>query len=386
MKKFKVLHIITDSHPFGGAQRNTWLSVSRASQQFPQSLACGPGDEFPELCRKQNIPFFPVKSMNNGSNPLDDICAIFEMVKIIRDNKFDIVHLHSSKAGILGRIAAKLAGVPLIIFTIHGVSFDFELRPKSAPILLAMEKFVAKFTDGIASVAENCKDAFVKEKVCSPDKIRVIYSAIEFDPIDNAKGGNEKRSEMGLSADDFIIGAVGHFRKAKGYEYLVEAAPSVLKKIPGAKFLIVGDGPEKTDIERRIKEANLENAFLLLGDRVDVPDLLKIMNIFCRPSIHEGLGRALTEAMYAELPAVVTDIWGTREICEHNKTGILVPIRNPEALAEGIIKLHENPDLAKQIGAASRKKVKGMFAVETMVRGVEKYYLEVWEKKMTDGG
>jgi glycosyltransferase involved in cell wall biosynthesis len=327
-----------------------------------------------------------IPSLNNGSNPLHDFRAVFEMTKIIRDNGFDIVHLHSSKAGILGRMAAKLAGVPLIIFTVHGVSFDFELRPKSAPVLLFLEKFTAKFTDGIISVAENCKEAFVKEKVCSPDKIRVIYSAIEFDPIDNAKGGNDKRKELGLSPDDFVVGSVGHFRKAKGYEYLVEAAPHVLKKIPHAKFLITGDGPEKPDIERRIKEADLEEAFILTGDRSDVPELLKIMDIFCRPSIHEGLGRALTEAMYAELPAVVTDIWGTREICEHNETGILVPIRDPEALGEGIIRLYEDPDLARRIGSASRKKVKGMFAVETMVRGVENYYLEVWEEKGAEGG
>lgn len=386
MKKLRVLHIITDSHPFGGAQRNTWLSVSRASEGFPQALACGPGNEFPALCKEHNIPFFMIPSLNNGSNPLHDFRALFEMTKIIRDNGFDIVHLHSSKAGILGRMAAKLAGVPLIIFTVHGVSFDFELRPKSAPILLFLEKFTAKFTDGIISVAENCKEAFVKEKVCSPDKIRVIYSAIEFDPIDNAKGGNDKRKELGLSPDDFVIGAVGHFRKAKGYEYLVEAAPHVLKKIPHARFLITGDGPEKPDIERRIKEADLEEAFILTGDRADVPELLQIMDIFCRPSIHEGLGRALTEAMYAELPAVVTDIWGTREICEHNETGILVPIRDPEALGEGIIKLYEDPDLARRIGSASRKKVKGMFAVETMVRGVENYYLEVLEGKGTEGG
>ena len=383
MKKQKVLHIITDSHPFGGAQRNTWLSVSRASEEFPQSLACGLGDELPALCKKNNIPFYRIKSMNNGSNPFNDIAAIFDIYKIIKDNGFDIVHLHSSKAGILGRIAAKLAGVPLIIFTIHGVSFDFELRPKSAPLLLFLEKFTAKFTDGIVSVAKNCKDVFVKEGVCSADKIRVIYSAIEFDPIDNAVGGTKKRKELGLSPDDVVIGAVGHFRKAKGYEYLVQAAPYVLEKIPQAKFMIIGDGPEKPDIEKRIKEAKLDDSFFLLGDRADVPELLKTMDIFCRPSIHEGLGRALTEAMYAKLPPVVTDIWGTREICEDGETGILVPIRDPKALADGIIKFHENPDLAKKIGEASRTKVKGMFAVETMVKGVEECYREIYKKKMS---
>jgi glycosyltransferase involved in cell wall biosynthesis len=304
-----------------------------------------------------------------------------QMKKIIKENGFDIVHLHSTKAGILGRIAAKLAGAKYIFFTIHGVSFDFELRPRSAPILLFLEKIIANFTDGIVSVAENCKDDFVKKGVCSADKIRVIYSAIEFEPIDNAIGGDAKRAELGISPGDWVIGAVGHFRKAKGYEYLVEAAPAVIEKIPDAKFLIIGDGPEKPDIERRIREKNLEGRFILAGDRPDVPELLKIMDIFCRPSIHEGLGRALTEAMYAALPPVVTDIWGTREVCEHDKTGILVPIRDPQALADGIIRLRHNPGLAGQIGTAARDKVVKIFGVETMVRGIEKYYLETMEKK-----
>lgn len=375
-----VLHIITDSHPFGGAQRNTWLSVNESAPEFQQNIACGKGDEFPALCKKSNIPFYRIDGLTNSFAPLSDLMAIYHIWKLIREKKFDIVHLHSSKAGILGRIAAKLAGVPLVIFTIHGVSFDFELRPKGAPILLFLEKFVVRFTDGIISVAKNCKDDFVKKGVCSSDKIRVIYSAIEFEPIDNAKGGDEKRAELGISPDEFVIGAVGHFRKAKGYEYLVESAPIVLEKYPDTRFVIVGDGPEKPDIERRIKEANLEDKFVLTGNRNDVPDLLKIMDIFCRPSIHEGLGRALTEAMYAELPPVVTDIWGTREICEEGKTGILVPIRDPEALAGGIIKLRENPNLATRIGKNAREKVRGMFAVETMVRGIEDYYRELMRK------
>jgi len=381
MKKFKVLHIITDSHPFGGAQRNTWLSVSRAASRFPQALACGKGEELPKLCRENNIPFYRIESLNNGSNPLDDINAIFQMRNVIKEHKFDIVHLHSSKAGILGRIAAKLAGTPIIIFTIHGVSFDFELRPRSAPILLAFEKFTAGFTDGIVSVAQNCKDYFVEKGVCSAERIRVIYSAIEFDSIDSAQEGSEKHVELGILPDDFVIGAVGHFRKAKGYEYLVKAAPLVLEKIPNARFIIVGEGLEKPDIERRISEAKLDDKFILLGNRDDVPELLKIMDIFCRPSIHEGLGRALTEAMYAELPPVVTDIWGTREICEDGKTGILVPIRDPKALADGIVKMWENPDMAKRIGSDARKKVKQMFAVKTMVRGIEEYYEEIIERK-----
>lgn len=380
-KKYKVLHVITDSHPFGGAQRNTWLSVSQSHPMFIQHLACGFGEELPGLCRKHGIPFFRIKGMTNSFDPAGDIQAILEMKNIIREQGFQIVHLHSSKAGILGRIAAKLAGVSLIFFTIHGVSFDFELRPRSAPVLLFLEKLTARFTDGIVSVAENCRDDFVKKGVCSPDKIKVIYSAIEFDPIDNAVGGDEKRAQFGFSPDDFIIGAVGHFRKAKGYEYLVEAAPMALKEIPEARFLIIGDGPEKADIQRRVNEAGLEGKFILAGIREDVPDLLKTMDIFCRPSIHEGLGRALTEAMYAGLPPVVTDIWGTREICEHGKTGILVPIRDPEALAEGIIRLKKDPALAESIGEQGREKVKGMFAVETMVRGIEDYYLEVMKEK-----
>ncbi|MCE1247359.1 MAG: glycosyltransferase family 4 protein [Firmicutes bacterium] len=380
-KEYKVLHIITDCQPFGGAQRNTWLSVSRADSRFPQSLACGEGEALPQLCRENNIPFYRIDGLQNDFNPGAELRAVNQMKDLIKKEKFDIVHLHSTKAGILGRIAAKLAGAPYIFFTIHGVSFDFELRPRSAPLLLFLEKVTARFTDGIVSVAQNCKDDFVNKGVCKTEKIRVIYSAIEFDPIDSATAGDDLKKELGISDSDWVVGAVGHFRKAKGYEYLVEAAPAVLKIIPNVKFLIIGDGPEKQDIERRIREKGLQNAFILAGDRADVPNLLKVMHAFCRPSIHEGLGRALTEAMYAGLPPVVTDIWGTREVCEHDKTGILVPIRDPEALAKGIIRLKTEPSLGERIGSAAREKVVKIFGVETMVRGIEKYYLETIEEK-----
>lgn len=378
---FKTLHVITDSHPFGGAQRNTWLSVSKSAPEFTQSLASGQGREYKELCNELGIPYYSIPGLTNDFNPWGDIQALFYLQRLMKREKIKIAHMHSTKAGIIGRIAAKLAGVPLIVFTIHGVSFDFELRPRSAPILLQLEKAVAKITDGIVSVAENCKQTFIDNGVCAEDKIRVIYSAIEFEPIDNADADDELYKSLSLNKDHFIIGAVGHFRKAKGYEYLVEAAPIIVKNIPNARILIVGDGPEKSAIEKMIKEASLEKYFVLTGSRDDIPRLLKIMNLFCRPSIHEGLGRALTEAMYAKIPPVVTDIWGTREVCEDGVTGILVPIRDPAALAEGIIKLKENPKLAESIGEAARKKTAAIFGVETMVRGIEEYYLEIMKKK-----
>jgi len=379
-KKFQVLHIITRSNPFGGAQRNTWLSVSRASKMFPQTLGCGYGQELPELCKNYNVNFISLPHLKNEFDFIGDLKTFFQLYNYIKNNDFKIVHTHSSKAGFIGRIAAKLAGAPINIFSIHGVSFDFILRPRTAPILLWLEQRLSKITDGFISVAEFCKNEFVEKGVCPESKIKVIYSAIEYDVFNKATGKG-KIEELGLNETDFIIGAIGHFRKAKGYEYLVETAKEVVKEIPNAKFVIIGDGEEREDIESLIEQADLQNYFFILGEREDVPNILKIFDVFVRSSIHEGLGRALTEALYVGLPCVATDICGTKEIVIDGETGYLVPVKDPKAMTEKIIFLHKNPDIAKRIGEVARKKVEKLFDANKMVKNIEDYYLELLKKK-----
>jgi glycosyltransferase involved in cell wall biosynthesis len=323
--------------------------------------------------------------MANEFNFINDIRAIYDIWKIIRQQKFDIVHINSSKAGFLARIAAKLAGAPVVIFTIHGLSFDFELRPRFAPLLLFFEKLLSPITDGFIAVAGTCRDEFIENKVCAQDKIRVIHHAFEYELIDKATQDKGKLSEIGLSENDFVVGSVGHFRKAKGYEYLVETAELVKKENDRIKFVIIGEGTEQEKITNLVREKGLDDTVKIPGSRSDVPELLKVMNLFLRPSIHEGLGFAILEAMYAGLPCITTDVSGAREIIEDGKTGYIVPVRDSKMMAEKIVYLYNNPTVAESLGSAARASVKEGFSPEGMVDKIEEYYLELLKKKGTWG-
>jgi glycosyltransferase involved in cell wall biosynthesis len=218
---------------------------------------------------------------------------------------------------------------------------------------------------------------FARARVCPRQKIVTIRSGIDFSRFDVPADRVEVRRGLGIGAHEPVVGAVGHMREAKGYPYLLEAAWMLRRRFADLRLIIVGDGPVWEQVRARAGELGLDDCCLFLGRRRDVPALLRAMDVFAQASLWEGIPRAIQEAMYVGLPVVATDVNGTSEIVDHGVTGLLVPPRDPMALAQAIGDVLADRALAARLGAQGRRRMSSEFSIEHTVQRTQALYLEL---------
>ena len=385
MKKIRVLHIITESWLLGGAQRNTLTTIQGLKRKgYNIELACGPGGPMVDAALDSEIPVTIFDSMVREISPILDLRYLIENYKFLKRKQFDIVHTHSTKAGLLGRLAAKLAQVHIIIHTIHGIPFAAGRGRVLNSASIIFEKFVASFTDKLIAVGNLVKQEFLNAGICQDFKIETIYSGINFDQFDISIDPIHKKMELGITPNALVVGAVGHLVECKGHKYLIEAAAKLKQSFPNLTFIIAGEGPLRHELEAQIAQIGLKPIFKLLGDRDDVPEILSIMDVYVQPSLWEGLGRAMTEAMYMKRPVIASAVNAIPELIEDGKTGILVPPKDVSALANAIEKLLENPDEQKRLGENAHRRVFPDFSADLMVDKIENLYLRLLAEKLPE--
>lgn len=374
----RVLHIITESN-LGGAQRNTLLSVIGLNHPpFQVELVAGPeGYGTPgrliEESKKAGVSARILAPLVRRIAPMRDLRALLQLFLLMRRNRHAIVHTHSTKAGFLGRLAAFLARVPVVIHTVHG--FPFLLRGDlKTRVYFLLERVFSWFSDALITVGHSLEEELVRRKGVSREKVETLYSGIDFRGFDRFRRNNGIRQELGIPPRAPVIGFVGRLSKQKAPENLVSAAGRILERFPGARFLLLGEGPMRKSLEEQIREKSLEEKVLLLGEREDVPRILPEFDVFVLPSRWEGVGRALTEAMYQGLPVVASCVNGVPELVEDGVTGILVPPDEVVLFSQAIVAILEDKVLARQLGRKSREKVKKMMNGETMVKEIERIY------------
>lgn len=371
MRRVRVLHLITKASPIGGAQLNTLLTAAgQAEAGYAVDLACGEYGELVEEAKGYGLETYCFPHLYNGSNPLRDGRAFFSLVRFLRSQPYDIVHTHSTKAGLLGRLAAWMARAPIVVHTIHGTPFtgNFE-RPIVRFLTRWGEVVSAWYTDRLVAVGELVRREFLDAHVCRPDKIETVYSGVRFDELDVEVDTPAKREELGLSAQDRVVLAVGNLEARKGYDVLVRAAARMTQIEPAVRVLIAGEGEEREALEAQIGQAGLEGRVRLLGTRKDVGELLAISEVFVRPSLYgEGMGRSVTEAMYVGLPTVVSEVNGIMEIVRHGETGLLVPPGEDEPLAQETLRLLQDAELAARLGRRAREEIAPLFSHQRMVQ------------------
>jgi glycosyltransferase involved in cell wall biosynthesis len=381
MRKIKVLHIITRLIR-GGAEHNTLLSIEGLSKLgYDVSLAAGPSDKKEgdlELAyRRADIKLILLPTLIREISPLNDIISFLKIYIFIRKERFDIVHTHVSKAGILGRWAAKIAGVPFICHTTHGNIFAGYFNAYVTKLFILFNRITVSITNKMITLTVIGKKQWLDHRIGKPIQYIAIYSGInldEFNPeILNAENINLK-IRLGFKVNDFIIGNVGRLAPIKGQKYLIQAAPSIIEEVPEAKFLIVGDGPMREELEALTTELDLEKHIVFIGMQENIPELLSIMDLFVLPSINEGMGRALVEAMAMRLPCVATSVGGVVEVIKDGETGLLVPSQNPKALAEAICRLAKNTGLSKRFACNAQKKARLVFGAQMMVDKISSVY------------
>lgn len=365
----KLLHLITLS-TWGGAQEVVYTLSSHFSGNYDITVACAPGRELIFKLKEKDIKVFEIPHLKRGPDLVNDIIAFTEIYKFIKKGKFDIIHCHSSKAGILGRLAAKLAGVPKIYFTVHGWGFYNEEYGKLKKIMIFAEKAAAKVSTKIICVSGNDKDYGIKNKIAPESKFIVINNGVIWDVQEKKR---TLRKEIN-APQDIIFGMVARLSYPKNPMLFLHAAEVIVAKYKNAKFVLIGDGLYSYDCKSFVDNNKLNNQIFLFGFRNDVKENLKDLDVFVLISRFEGLPISIIEAMHASLPIIASNVGGVKELVEDGKNGFLI---NPESKEDLIKKLEffmENPEKIKEMGGKSYCIGRERFSVEKMAEGYKELY------------
>jgi glycosyltransferase involved in cell wall biosynthesis len=366
----KILYVITQADS-GGAQKYV-LELAKA---FRGEIATGAekGGLLTEAA-DANISVYRLYHLQRSIDPLNDIPALYDLIRLVRQTRPDIVHLNSSKAGVLGSFIKPFTKAK-IVYTAHGFVFN---EPLSSPVRWFyefMEQWASKYRDYIIAVSEKDRQSALDHRIIHPHKISVIHNGI---PQIKFLNKTSARQYLGLPLEKTIIGTIANFYPAKGIDILIEAASRLdQKKREQLYFAVIGDGYERIKYERLIKKYGLENSFKLLGHRELASHYLLGFDIFTLPSRKEGFPFAILEAMQAGLPIVATDVGGVREAL--GDAGVIIPAEQPDTLIRTITEMlyTNNPDHGLQaLRQFSQKALERSqnFTAERMIEQTEKIY------------
>lgn len=354
----KVAHISTVDISLRYMLLNQMLSIRQAG--YHVSGISAPGPEIAAVLQA-GIPYFPA-DMTRSFTPLADLKALWQLYHIIRRERFTIVHTHTPKAGLLGQIAARLAGTPIVINTVHGFYFHDRMQVFWRRFYIALETLAALCSDTIFSQNQEDIQTAIREKICSPEKIKHLGNGFDIQAFEQAPVDErilqEKRRELGIDAGAPVVGFVGRLVAEKGVLELLEAGREIVKQIPNVRFLFVGPpDPDKEDaITPGIaRNYGLEHACIFTGRRDDMPQMYALMNVLVLPSHREGFPRTPMEASLMRIPSVVTDVRGCREAVEHGRNGLIVPFGDIPALAQAVLAILQDRELARRLGEGGRR-------------------------------
>lgn len=371
----RVIHVITRLI-IGGAQENTVASVLGLQKKLgPDQVRLISGPETgPEGSLQSWLAASPgtlilVPELVRRINPWKDLLAWRRLTRLFREQRPDMVHTHSGKAGILGRLAAHRAKVPIIVHTIHGPSFGPFQGPVANGLFRAAELRAGRVTDHFVAVADAMTSQYLAAGIGQPGQYTRIYSGFALDPFLKATNNPALRARWKIAPEDLVVGMISRLFKLKGHDDLIAIAPELLHHHPKVKFLLVGDGTWRQRLEKRLKAMNMDGRFVFAGLAApsEIPAALGIMDIVVHLSRREGLPRALPQALAAARPVVSYDCDGSREICLDNETGFLVQPGDFRTLTERLSRLAADPALRERLATRGRQLVRERFDVEAMV-------------------
>ena len=383
MSPIAVLHIITKLE-LGGAQQNTLYIVDNLDRKvFSAALFAGPGgmldDEAQELPAR-GVPFETIPDLIREIRPLSDYRAYRQLRSKIREMKPEIVHTHSSKAGVLGRLAAAAERVPIVMHTVHGFGIDAVRNKLIQRALLAAERKAAKVTTHFVLLSRENFDIGRGYRILDEHNSTLINNGVDMRPFREAPRKPELLAELGIPQGVPVVGQVACFKPQKDPLTFVEVAALVRAAVPETRFLMIGDGEMRPLIEARIAELGLENSVILTGWRRDVPLLFKLMHASVLTSLWEGLPRVIPQSLAAEVPVVATRAGGSPEAVIEGETGFILEQGDAHGIAEKIIYLLRNEELRRRMGQAGPAAV-ARFDVDAMVRAHEDIYNKLLEAR-----
>ena len=377
----KIAHVITRLI-VGGAQENTILTCEGLARRGHQvALIAGPqtgpeGSLWPRA-RRGDYETVTVDSLLRNVRPICDWRCARGLGNLFRERGFDIIHTHSSKAGILGRYAAHQAGVGRVVHTIHGMSFNRTQSAAARALYRALEKRAARWTDAFVCVADAMTDQAVRAGLAERTRFCTIRSGMEtrlYKPDPAAR--KAVRSQWGTPDDAVVLGTVARLFRHKGYEQLLEALPRIVARGPNVRFVWIGDGAQRNEYTAALERMGQRDRVHLTGlvPPDDIPRVLCGMDLLVHASMWEGLPRAIVQAALTEVPAVSFDNDGAPEAIDDGVTGLLVPLADTAALAECVTALVQDSDRRRAMGAQARRNCLKEFDAERMVEQIDALY------------
>jgi len=371
------MHLITRLD-LGGAQQNTLYCTEHHDRtHFEVALLAGRGGLLDHQAERiddaeiELVPWLP-----HAIRPLTDALAVLRLRRELRERRIDLLHTHSSKAGMLGRLAARLAGVPVVVHTVHGWSFNDTQPAWLRGLYVVLERAAAALTDRLVVVAEGNRDEGLARGIGRARQYAVIRSGIDASLYRRPGRAREAvRRDLGYTDEHVVVGSVACLKPQKAPLDFVRAAARAIERDPSLRFFIAGDGELRDAVLEEIARSGLEGRVQLLGWRDDVADLLHAMDVFLLTSRFEGLPRAVLQAMAAGTPVVATAVDGTPEVVEDGVTGRLVPPGDPERTAAAVVELAADPTGAAMLARRAAERLDDAFDIGRMVRDLDSLYL-----------
>lgn len=380
----KIAHITTIAFSLEHLLLNQLRSIQQAGYEVVGISAPGPEAQVVERAglRHLSVP------MTRNFTPCADLKALKQLAQVMRRERFTIVHTHTPKPGLLGQLAARMAGVPIVVNTLHGFYFHDGMPPFWRNFYIWSEKVAARCSDIILSQNQEDVQTAIKLGIAPPEKIKPLGNGIDVRRFDRTRIApatlDRLRCELQLRADQPVVGFVGRLVAEKGILELMQAAQIVLQQAPGAQFLVIGPiDHEKPDAltPAIAQEYGVAHAFTFTGLRHDMPELYALMDLFVLPSHREGFPRSPMEAAAMGVPSVVTDIRGCREAVEQDQNGLLVPLYDIPTLAKAILALIKAPVLALQMGRVGRQMALSRFDETLIFDRVKTEYTRLLSEK-----
>ena len=367
MKKVRLLHI--QVLPIMSGVQKAMLEILKRLDRntYDITVLCNSEGDLTRAVDLSNFNFIVLPELKRKIHPVDDLISFIKLIKLIKKNKFDIVHSHSSKPGFIGRLAAKAAGIKCIVHTVQGFAFHERSSKLTIYVVSLLEKLAGLAGDKVIFV--NNKDRIVASQMnlIPKYKMTTIYNGIDLSSFINECPQKITKDLIGFEKKGAIVGMTARLWKQKAPQDFISSIPFIIQELPYTMFMVIGDGPLQYELEKLSEELTIRKNVIFLGWRNDVKDLLKLLDVFVLPSLWEGLPLSILEAMACSKPVVASNIKGNNELVVHGETGFLVPPENPQKIGERVLELLKNKTLAKAMGQKGYQRVKEKFDIRKTV-------------------
>ena len=375
LNRVKVLYVFYEPSHSGQATHVLSLVKHLDRERYNITVICPHGDEITQA----ELRTLGVRVLPWQMNKLKNLRPALSLIRLCEAERFTVVHVHSMEAGLWARMAAKAAGVPVVIYTPQNIDVRSKWLQRLYPFV---EKALSSCTDMTISVNEADRTRLIQRRMAHPDKVVTIYNGIDPARFELKGSQDEYKQRLGVNRHKPLVLQMGRLKEQKAPHDFLLAAARILPETPDAQFALLGEGPLETDLRRLALELGIAPNVHFLGWREDVPETLAAADVSVLTSLWEGLPYSVLESMAAGKPVVATSVHGSRELVVDSETGFLVPPRDPQAVAEKVITLLRDPGLAAKMGKSGRRRVEERFSVQAMVQKTEALYQSLLDAKL----